>query len=79
MSQRFCTALEHTFSIFLANSPVWFLIKDLFAAMGKNGQFIDILPSENLVVIRMGQAPDDSLVPILFHDEMWSMLMEVMN
>ena len=29
MSQRFCTALEHTFSIFLANSPVWFLIKKL--------------------------------------------------
>lgn len=44
---------------------------DLFAAMGKNGQFIDIVPSENLVVIRMGEAPDDSLVPTVFHDEMW--------
>lgn len=43
---------------------------DLFAALGKNGQFIEIIPSQNLIVIRMGEAPDDSLVPIAFHDEM---------
>ena len=47
---------------------------DLFAAMGKNGQFIDIVPSQNLVVIRMGEAPDDSLVPVLFHNEIWKKL-----
>jgi hypothetical protein len=39
--------------------------------MGKNGQFIEVVASQNLVVIRMGQAPDNSLVPIFFHDEMW--------
>lgn len=47
---------------------------DLFAAMGKNGQFIDIVPGENLVVIRMGEAPDNSLVPVKFHDELWEKL-----
>lgn len=47
---------------------------DLYAAMGKNGQFIDVVPSENLVVIRMGEAPDSASVPVQFHDEMWSRL-----
>lgn len=45
--------------------------EDLFAGMGKNGQFVEIVPSQNLVVIRMGEAPNDALVPIVFHDEMW--------
>lgn len=45
--------------------------KDLFAGMGKNGQFIEVIPSKNLVVIRMGEAPDDSLIPTSFHDQMW--------
>ena len=44
---------------------------DLFAGMGKNGQYVGIVPSENLVLIRMGEAPDDGLVPITFHNEMW--------
>ncbi len=47
---------------------------DLFAAMGKNGQFIDIVPSQNLVVVRMGEAPGDALVPVEFHDDMWEIL-----
>ena len=44
---------------------------DLFAAIGKNGQFIGVVPGESLVVVRMGEAPDGSLVPVQFHDEMW--------
>ena len=47
---------------------------DLFAGMGKNGQFVEIVPEQNLVVVRMGEAPNDALVPITFHDEMWEML-----
>ncbi|MCB9256992.1 MAG: serine hydrolase [Chitinophagales bacterium] len=44
---------------------------DLYTGMGKNGQFIEVVPSLNLVVIRMGEAPDNSLVPTQFHDDMW--------
>ncbi|RKD91731.1 serine hydrolase domain-containing protein [Mangrovibacterium diazotrophicum] len=44
---------------------------DLFAALGKNGQFIDVVPSQNLVVIRMGEAPNDALVPVQLHFGMW--------
>jgi hypothetical protein len=47
---------------------------DLFAAMGKNGQLINVVPSKGLVVIRMGDAPDSALVPFTFQDEMWKKL-----
>lgn len=52
---------------------------ELFSAMGKNGQFIDILPSEGIVVVRMGEAPDGSLVPVQFHDDMWGLLEKVIR
>ena len=52
---------------------------DLFATMGKNGQFIDVVPSENLVVIRMGEAPDNDLVPVILHNEMWGKINAVKN
>ena len=53
--------------------------KDLIAGMGKNGQYLDIIPSQNLVIIRMGEAPDgDNLVPINFHNEMWGYLNDVL-
>ena len=52
---------------------------DLFAGMGKNGQFVEVIPGKNLVVIRMGEAPDGSLVLITFHNEMWEKINLVMN
>ncbi|MFA0960422.1 serine hydrolase domain-containing protein [Roseivirga sp. BDSF3-8] len=51
---------------------------DLYAAMGKNGQIIDVVPEENLIVVRMGEAPDNALVPITFHNQMWQYLNEVL-
>jgi len=45
---------------------------DLYAAMGKNGQLINVVPSENLVIIRLGEAATDDFVPFSFQDEMWS-------
>ena len=45
---------------------------DMFAAMGKNGQFINVVPSENRVWIRMGNAPEETLVPFNFNDEIWA-------
>ncbi|EAS18968.1 beta-lactamase [Flavobacteria bacterium BBFL7] len=52
---------------------------DMISALGKNGQFIDVIPSLDMVVIRMGNEPSGSLVPVLFHDEMWEKMMDAMN
>lgn len=47
---------------------------DMFAAMGKNAQFINVIPSLNMVWIRMGEAPDSSQVPFLMNDTLWTKL-----
>ncbi|MEQ9302830.1 MAG: serine hydrolase domain-containing protein [Marinoscillum sp.] len=52
---------------------------ELISALGKNGQFIDILPGENLVIVRMGESPENDLVPLAFHNEMWKLLIKVMK
>jgi CubicO group peptidase (beta-lactamase class C family) len=51
--------------------------KDMFSALGKNGQVINVVPSQNLVVIRMGNSPDNSPVPIKFVNEFWAKLNEI--
>ncbi|WP_346858601.1 serine hydrolase [uncultured Draconibacterium sp.] len=67
--------LPNSFPVSLsANAPA-----DLFAAMGKNGQFIEVVPGQNLVVIRMGEAPDNSMVPVVFHNDMWAKINAVIN
>lgn len=52
---------------------------DMISALGKNGQFIDVVPSLNMVVIRMGNEPSGSLVPVTFHDEMWEKIMDIIE
>ncbi|MFN3908993.1 MAG: serine hydrolase domain-containing protein [Flavobacterium sp.] len=52
---------------------------DLVAAMGKNGQIVGVVASKNLVYVRFGEAPNDDLVPVLFHDQMWQKLKEVIG
>jgi CubicO group peptidase (beta-lactamase class C family) len=48
---------------------------DMFAALGKNGQFINIVPSQNLIMVRMGEAPDTSYdVPMEFNNDIWRRL-----
>jgi len=47
---------------------------DMFAAMGKNAQLINVVPSKRLVVIRMGDDPATSLVPFLYQDDLWKVL-----
>jgi CubicO group peptidase (beta-lactamase class C family) len=51
--------------------------KDMIAALGKNGQFINVVPSLNLVFIRMGDAPDNSMVPFTLNEEIWKRLNRV--
>ena len=50
---------------------------DMYAALGKNGQVINIVPSQNLVWIRMGDAPGGSEVPTNFNDSIWQKLNDV--
>ncbi len=52
---------------------------DMIAALGKNGQVINVVPSQNLVYIRMGDPPgDNSPVPISFNDTIWQKLNDAM-
>lgn len=49
---------------------------DVFAAMGKNGQIINVSPSENLVVVRMGNEPTNEVfyVPNVYNNQIWQYL-----
>jgi CubicO group peptidase (beta-lactamase class C family) len=42
---------------------------DMYSAMGRNGQFLNIVPSTKLVVIRMGNNADNSSVPFIYNNE----------
>ncbi|MBL0355392.1 MAG: serine hydrolase [Chitinophagaceae bacterium] len=50
---------------------------DMYAAIGKNGQIISIVPSKGLVVVRMGEA-DQGEVPFLLCNSIWERLNYVM-
>lgn len=51
--------------------------RDMYAAMGASGQLINVIPSMNMVVVRMGESPDQDYVPVDFQNEMWSELKKV--
>ena len=53
-------------------SPLSQAPADLYSALGKNGQVINISPSEGLVVVRMGDADGVSLVPVIYNDSIWA-------
>jgi CubicO group peptidase (beta-lactamase class C family) len=44
---------------------------DMISGLGKDGQFVNVVPSQNLVLIRMGEEPSGSLVPFLMNDKIW--------
>jgi CubicO group peptidase (beta-lactamase class C family) len=51
---------------------------DVYAALGKNGQFINVSPSTGLVMVRMGDSPGtDAEVPALFNDDIWVKINEL--
>lgn len=50
---------------------------DMYAALGKNGQICMIVPSQDLVIIRMGDNPDASLVPLVYLKDLWSQYEEL--
>ncbi|MBU2939508.1 beta-lactamase family protein [Lacinutrix sp. C3R15] len=68
------TQLEFTGSL-IPNAP-----NDMFAALGKNDQKIYVVPSKNLVVIRMGEAADDSNFALsTFDNDLWEKINLVIN
>lgn len=50
---------------------------DMYAAIGRDGQFICVVPSQNLVWIRMGENPDDLDVPILMINDIFQLINEL--
>lgn len=47
---------------------------DMVAAIGKDSQIINLVPSQDLLVLRMGNTPDDALVGTDFNTELWEVL-----
>lgn len=47
---------------------------DMYSGMGKYGQYISIIPSKNIVMVRMGEDPTSVPVPFLFLDDIWEKL-----
>lgn len=52
--------------------------RDMVCGLGKDGQYVCIIPSMDLVLVRMGESPDQSLVPFMFLDEIWQQLNKVL-
>lgn len=52
---------------------------DMVAALGMNSQVLCVVPSEGLVVVRMGEDPSTDLVPLNFLDDLWEHLNAVMH
>lgn len=50
---------------------------EMFAAIGKNNQLINVIPSQNIVLIRMGEANQNNEVSMLFNDTIWQKLNKI--
>ncbi|GAB1349197.1 hypothetical protein MASR1M107_14100 [Ignavibacteriales bacterium] len=49
--------------------------QDMIAAIGKNGQIVNVVPRDKLVVIRMGEAPGSGVeVPTFYNNDIWKRL-----
>ncbi len=44
---------------------------DMISGIGKNGQYVQVIPSLNMVWIRMGEAPDNNPVPLSVSNDIW--------
>jgi CubicO group peptidase (beta-lactamase class C family) len=53
---------------------------DMYAAMGKNGQMLNISPSTGLIMVRMGDAPnDENFISVIFNNEIWERINDVID
>jgi len=64
---------------FIFNGPLFpSAPTDMIAALGKNGQILNIVPSEKIILIRLGNPPLSSQnFPITFNDTIWQKFNEV--
>lgn len=52
---------------------------DMYSALGKDGQYLNVIPSKGIVVVRMGENPEATLVPVYFLRDIWTQLSDIMN
>lgn len=52
---------------------------DMYSGLGKNGQYLSVIPSQNMVMVRMGENPDSSEVAAMFQRAIWEKLNAVMG
>lgn len=52
---------------------------DMYSALGKNSQIVSMIPSMDMVVVRMGNDPGNYLVPIQYQRDLWEQLNAVLN
>lgn len=52
---------------------------DMYLAIGENGQFLMVIPSQNMVVVRMGGAPGDHPVPDFLVRQIWERFSKVIR
>jgi len=50
---------------------------DMFSGLGANGQYLSIIPSLNMVMIRLGENPEDSEIAAMFQNEIWEKLNKI--
>lgn len=50
---------------------------DMVCGLGKDGQYVCVIPSQNMVLVRMGSNPDQALVPLAFLDDIWQILRNI--
>jgi CubicO group peptidase (beta-lactamase class C family) len=50
---------------------------DMYCGLGKDGQYVCVIPSKNLVLVRMGSSPDQALVPFMFLNDIWGVLTNI--
>lgn len=51
---------------FIPNGP-----SDMVCGMGRDGQYVCVVPSQNLVLVRMGENPEQSPIAFRFLDSIW--------
>jgi len=47
---------------------------DMYSGIGKNSQVVSVIPSQQMVIIRMGNSPDTNDVSLIYVNELWEEL-----